>query len=41
MKINRTVERSIQILELVSKSSEGIEMEEICEKLSHSKNQLL
>ena len=34
MKINRTVERSIQILELISKSSEGIEMEEICEKLS-------
>lgn len=34
MKINRTTERSIQILDLVSKSFDGIEMEEICEKLS-------
>jgi len=34
MKINRTTERSIQILELISKSNEGLEMDEICERLS-------
>ena len=33
MKINRTTERSIQILELISKSNEGLEMDEICERL--------
>ena len=34
MKINRTTERSVQILELISKSNEGLEMDEICERLS-------
>ena len=34
MKINRTTERSIQIMQLIAKSGEGLEMDEICEKLS-------
>ena len=34
MKINRTTERSVQILQIIAKSSEGMEMDEICERLS-------
>lgn len=34
MKINRTTARSVQILELISKSTEGLEMEDICDRLS-------
>ena len=34
MKINRTTERSVQILQIIAKSNEGMEMDEICERLS-------
>nr|WP_314504826.1 IclR family transcriptional regulator [uncultured Lachnoanaerobaculum sp.] len=34
MKINRTTERSVQILQIIAKSNEGLEMDEICERLS-------
>lgn len=33
MKINRTTQRTIDILKLVSKASEGVTLDEICEKL--------
>ena len=34
MKINRTTERSVKILELVAKANDGLDMDEICEKLA-------
>jgi len=33
MKINRTTERSVQILKLVSEVNDGLDMDEICERL--------
>ena len=34
MKLNRTTQRTVEILKLVSKNPEGITLDEICEKLS-------
>ena len=34
MKINRTTERSVQILKLVSEVNDGLDMDEICERLN-------
>jgi len=34
MKINRTTERSVQILKLVSGANDGLDMDEICERLN-------
>ena len=37
MKLNRTTQRTVEILKLVSKNPEGITLDEICEKLERPK----